>query len=305
MQRARRGFVTRWTVAGDATARTITLPLNNGNGASFNCTVNWGDGTTSTITAVDDADRIHTYAADGTYIVEIRGTCEGWSFNNGGDKLKLSGVLHWGSHGVAFSGFKYLVGALYGCANCTSIGVGPIPASGAGPTSLSNAFRAMGGGFALPPHLLDELVNVTDMHAAFYASHLTDSLPTDFLRKLTLVTIADSCFANNSFTGEIPAGFLRYNTALVTIGPMFANNTALVVTPWIFYADGEQATRFLNKSVGFDNCFLRTSYTGAQGTAPDLWSCSFGTGTITKAGCFANASLAMYSNVADIPAAWK
>ena len=109
------GFITEWQVAGDTTARTITLPLNSGNGSTFDCVVDWGDGSaTSTITAVDDADRIHTYASDGTYEVEITGTCEGWSFNNAGDKLKITKVIDFGDTSL-FDGFKYLKSGFYGC----------------------------------------------------------------------------------------------------------------------------------------------------------------------------------------------
>lgn len=69
------GFITEWRTT--AVNETITLPLNNGNGAAFNCTVYWGDGTSSAITAYDDPDRIHTYSVTDDYQVEIVGTCEG------------------------------------------------------------------------------------------------------------------------------------------------------------------------------------------------------------------------------------
>lgn len=130
----RTGFKTQWAVAGNAAARTITLPLvqNRAEGAlAYNFTVSWGDGTSSTVTAWNDANRIHTYATDGTYNVDIRGTCEGWSFNNAGDKLKIRKVLSWGDS-TKFNGFKYLKGGFYGCTNLEYIGAGPILGSGRG-----------------------------------------------------------------------------------------------------------------------------------------------------------------------------
>jgi hypothetical protein len=74
----------------------------------------------------------------------------------------------------------------------------------------------------------------------------------------------------------------------------------------VFYAIGESGTRFLNKSINFSSCFYRTSFTGTQGTAPDLWLCNFGTGTPTKTGCFGGAgnSLTSLTNYASIPIAW-
>jgi hypothetical protein len=75
----------------------------------------------------------------------------------------------------------------------------------------------------------------------------------------------------------------------------------------IFYPAGEQGIRFLNKSVNFSNCFLRTSFNGIQGTAPDLWNCNFGTGTPIRTGCYSGAgnNVTSLSNYADIPVAWK
>ena len=222
LRRRRRGFTIQVTVSGDEAGRTFTLPLNNGNGSTFDCIVDWGDGTRSTVTAYDDADRAHTYAADGTYDVEIRGTCEGWSFNNGGDKLKVTRILFWGDR-PTFGGFKYLVGAFYGCANCTSLGYGKIPVSGAGPTSLTNAFRQA------------------------------------------------------KFSGPLPAGFLDHCTDVTNLYACFYGNNQLQLSEYCCYADGEQATRFLGKTMNFASMFARSgAYTGAQGTAPDLWNCDFG-----------------------------
>jgi hypothetical protein len=48
------------------------------------------------------------------------------------------------------------------------------------------------------------------------------------------------------------------------------------LTAYAFYEDGEQSTRFLGKVVNFTSCFDRTTYAGAQGTAPDLWNCDYG-----------------------------
>ena len=73
----------------------------------------------------------------------------------------------------------------------------------------------------------------------------------------------------------------------------------------IFYADGEQATRFAGKTVDFRNCFQRGSSTGGiQGEAPDLWNCTFG--LVYSTSCFAGAgnSATSISNYASIPTAW-
>jgi hypothetical protein len=65
------------------------------------------------------------------------------------------------------------------------------------------------------------------------------------------------------------------------------------------------STRFLNQSVDFSECFaLLNPFIGTQGTAPDIWSANYGTGTPITTGCFSGHSLASLSNYASIPAPW-
>lgn len=247
LRRRRRGFTTRWTVAGDATARTITLPLNSGNGSTFNCMVDWGDGTSSTVISATDANRVHTYAVDGTYDVEIRGTCEGWSFSNGGSKLKFTKVLFLGDR-PTFSGFKYLEGGFQGAIYNTSAGYGQIFPSGNGPTNLIYLY-ADNPITTIPDGNVRYMFNVTNMEGAYLGNRAT-SVPAYSLASLVLVT-------NLSY--------------------VYATGNNLQLNADIFYRDGEQATRFLGKTMKFTGCFTRSgAFTGAQGVAPDLWNCDFG-----------------------------
>ena len=125
---ATHGFMTEWTVSGDTAGRTITLPLVAG--YNYDCVIDWGDGSAkSVVTAFDDVNRIHTYSVAGKYKVEITGTCEGWSFNNAGDKLKITNILYWGNP-LKFNDSKYLKGGFYGCTALKSLGRGSILFSG-------------------------------------------------------------------------------------------------------------------------------------------------------------------------------
>ncbi|HPI21424.1 MAG TPA: hypothetical protein PKY56_13760, partial [Candidatus Kapabacteria bacterium] len=127
---ATHGFMTEWTVSGDTAGRTITLPLVTG--YNYDCVIDWGDGSAkSVVTAYDDVNRIHTYSVAGKYKVEITGTCEGWSFNNAGDKLKITDIIYWGNP-LKFKDFKYLTGGFYGCTALKSLGRGSILFSGSG-----------------------------------------------------------------------------------------------------------------------------------------------------------------------------
>jgi hypothetical protein len=72
----------------------VTLPLKSS--GVFSGTIDWGDGgATDTLSY---ANRQHTYTSAGTYTITISGdTLQGWAFENGGDKLKITDVSNWGT----------------------------------------------------------------------------------------------------------------------------------------------------------------------------------------------------------------
>tara|TARA_R110002020_G_scaffold69127_9_gene180188 strand:- start:117 stop:1058 length:942 start_codon:yes stop_codon:yes gene_type:complete len=83
---------------------TFVLPLVND--GVIDMDVDWGDSSTDTITAYNDAAVTHVYAASGTYTIEITGTIRGWKFNGTGDRRKMRVVSQWGdmnlTQGYAF-----------------------------------------------------------------------------------------------------------------------------------------------------------------------------------------------------------
>jgi len=92
-------FTSVWKVGtpgfGDADL-TVTLPLVTG--YLYDFTVDWGDGSAvSTVTAFDDADIDHSYAAPGDYTITILGVMEAWSFNCAGDTGKITSVTDLGN----------------------------------------------------------------------------------------------------------------------------------------------------------------------------------------------------------------
>jgi surface protein len=113
-------FVTRWdttrtsggsnTGSGSSSSSQIRLPLEAG--GTYNFVVQWGDGTSATITS--STQGLRTYATAGVYTVTITGTLVGWRFNNGGDRLKLLDVMQWGTmrlgnNGLYFHGVSNMV----------------------------------------------------------------------------------------------------------------------------------------------------------------------------------------------------
>ncbi|MEX0803334.1 MAG: BspA family leucine-rich repeat surface protein, partial [Candidatus Binatia bacterium] len=135
-------FVSTWetsnTSTGSSTSTQIALPLTSAGTYAFD--VDWGDGSSDTITVWDQAETTHTYASAGEYEVRITGTIEGWRFNNGGDKLKIlaavgGGILNPGSDN----------GQFYGCSNMASLS-GLVTA---GVTDMAVMFRDCSGLTAL------------------------------------------------------------------------------------------------------------------------------------------------------------
>jgi len=83
------GFVSEWIAASP-----ISLPLvSNG---TYDMIVDWGDGTTDTITAWNDAAKTHNYATSGTKYVTIKGTIKGFAFNNTGYTSSLTDIRSFG-----------------------------------------------------------------------------------------------------------------------------------------------------------------------------------------------------------------
>ena len=96
------------TKAGSA-ADTFVLP--NYTSGTYNYYVDWGDGgAEENITTT--GNHTHTYAAQGTYQVKIRGVMPRLYFNNAGDKLKITKIDNWGNIKWSSTANTY-----YGCIN--------------------------------------------------------------------------------------------------------------------------------------------------------------------------------------------
>jgi hypothetical protein len=162
---------------------------------------------------------------------------------------------------------------------------------------------------SLPADLFryNTLVTENAFRLCFYGCHKITSVPADFFRYNTLVSGEGfrDVFYGCTAVASIPADLFRYNTASTSFYRAFYGCNKLQLRSDIFFAAGEEGTRFLNKTVTFAECFRLTgAFTGTQGTAPALWSCDFGSGAATKTDCFQGHDASSLSNWADIPAAW-
>jgi surface protein len=126
-------FISTWntsnTSSGSSPSNQISLPLKID--GTYNFTVNWGDGTTSTITSY--SQRSHTYSSTGVKTITINGTINGWEFNSTGDRLKILTISNWGPLNLSTSN-----GSFAGCVNLTSITATDSPTL---PTDCSSLFE--------------------------------------------------------------------------------------------------------------------------------------------------------------------
>ena len=205
-------------------------------------------------------------------------------------------------------------------------------------TSFAQAFANNGNLTAIPADLFKYNTQVTTFSYVFGGNpsntHVT-SIPVDLFRYNTLVTTFDNAFYGYAGLTSLPVDLFRYNIAVTSFYITFNYCTNLATLPNDLFryntlatdfrgtfngnnkiqananvfssVAGWESTRFLNQSPNFTNMFTRSSFTGTQGTAPDLWNCSFGSGTPVTAACFGGAgnSITSLSNYASIPIAWE
>ena len=116
-------FISTWKTdnlsTGSSTNTQVKLPLVAT--GTYKFTVNWGDGNTDTITAWNQAQVTHTYAAIGTYTITITGFIKGWQFGpetptppTTGDRLKLLTITQFGCLRFTNDAFMF-----HGCDNLT------------------------------------------------------------------------------------------------------------------------------------------------------------------------------------------
>jgi len=128
-------FISTWDTyySGTSSFNSIKLPLVSS--GTYNFSVAWGDGTTSTITTWNQAQITHAFSSSGAYTINITGTIDGWMFNDTGDCQKLVGISQWGCLQFGNTG-NYFWG-------CTNLNLSATDAPDlTGTTTLSNCFRA-------------------------------------------------------------------------------------------------------------------------------------------------------------------
>ena len=118
------------TSSGSSANNQVSIPTNPAF-TTYNYTVAWGDGNTDINV---NGDITHTYAAAGTYTIEITGNFPSVYFNETGDRNKIIEILSWGN-----IQWETMENAFYGCENVNFDAIDAPNLSQV--TSLKNMFR--------------------------------------------------------------------------------------------------------------------------------------------------------------------
>jgi surface protein len=275
-------FISTWktdnTSSGSSTATQIKLPLVST--GTYNFVVDWGDGTTSTITTWNAAATTHTYATAGTYTVKIKGICTGWQFNNGGDRLKMLSVSSWGKFKLGTTQGSYF----YGCTNLNLSGVTDV-LDLAGTTNLAWCFYRCTSLTTIGRLNEWNLVGVTDISAMFRGATLFNQNIGSWntASVTTMLNTFETCTNFNNGLASGIAGTLAWNTAAVT------------TMQSMFYS-----AKAFNCNVGSWNVSACANFNGTfndaskfnNGGSPDInnWVLKT-TGTINMGGMFQSATI--------------
>ncbi len=257
------------TKAGSAATHLI-LPFVNG--GTYACTILWGDGSSNYVTAWNDAALDHTYATAGTYDVEIVGTCNGFRYNDGGDKLKLMVIKRWGKDFCLGNTNAYFLG----CANLTITATDILNL--AGTLVLYSLFDGCSSLVNIPSMNSWNTANVTNMRRMFAGCTVFNQSVVSF--NTTNVTDMYAMFNNCTAFNQDVSGF---NVAKVTaMDSMFeganslstANYDALLIS-W--------AAQTVKPNVSFHAGDAKYS-AGAAATARGVLTGAPNTWTVTDGG---------------------
>ena len=191
-------------------SETVTLPLAGFAGSND---VDWGDG--SSVETVSSQNPTHVYAVADDYTIEITGSGAGqFSFNNGGDRLKLREIVAWGTDfDVSLLNFR-------GCSNLQT--ADNLGTSGAALTNISRLFEGCSSVTAVDVSGLDTS-SVTNMLGAFQFCTALASI--NGLADLDVTGLAGTDL-NNLLNGANNAlSTAEYNAVLVGWEAQAVNNS--------------------------------------------------------------------------------
>lgn len=212
-------FVVKVNVTESSMKNTLILPLTG----TVDATVDWGDGKTETVTAVNPQ---HVYEQEGEYYVTVIGSVT--ALGNRLTKTSQSAivrVIQWGQLGL-----ESLEEAFYNNKGLTQVAL-PDAGAFAKVTTVENMFYNCTLLTAVPAGLFDNLTEVTDVSGLFTNCTALVSVPDGLLDKLTKVTTVSSFFNGCSSLRTVPNDFFKSQTEVTASGMIFKGCSSLESVP--------------------------------------------------------------------------
>lgn len=229
----------------DVGDETVSLPFIDG--YSYDCTVDWGDGSpVGTITAYNDIDATHTYST-GEYIITILGTCEYFStidnpddYNYNGDWYEyITEIINWGDCG-------FLILCFADASNLVTLPNGPITGASGVTTAI---WMFYGNGISIiPSGLFDNmpLIETDGFKGTFGDCYLISNIPIGLFDNCTLTNSFNQTFYNDSLIESIPNGLFDNNLNVISFDTTFFRCSLIETIP----------------SGLFNNCILVETFVG-------------------------------------------
>jgi len=237
-------FVVKVNVTESSMKNTLILPLTG----TVDATVDWGDGKTETVTAVNPQ---HVYEQEGEYYVTVTGSVT--ALGNRLTKTSQSAivrVIQWGQLGL-----ESLEEAFYNNKGLTQVAL-PDAGAFAKVTTVENMFYNCTLLTAVPVGLIDQCTELTSAASLFSGCSSLTSIPEGFFDNCPKIASLASAFKGCKKVTEIPAGLFDNLTEVTDVSGLFTNCTALVSVP-----DGllDKLTKVTTVSSFFNGCSsLRT-----------------------------------------------
>lgn len=296
-------------LAGD----TFTLPLVSYGPTPPNFEVRWGDGTSGSVTSVTDTDRIHTYASNGTYEIQMEGYLPGWNVNN--DSVirdKITKIVDFGTVGIRRLSFFGCTSLLEIPPSASMIASGGIEGeySGSGYAGLASVQDLSGfmrgtGITEIPQGIFDFTVNATNFSDVFSFTAI-ETVPSGTFDNCVSATSFASAFNGCISLLDVPDTLFNNNTEVFSFSGTFRNCIKLKDLPsFRFNTEVTIVDRLADMYTTNNSSSFWTLNSGSLGEH-DFWNRSpQPSGNDAYRNCTGIATPNSEFNFADIPIAFR
>ena len=223
-------FVVKVNVTESSMKNTLILPLTG----TVDATVDWGDGKTETVTAVNPQ---HVYEQEGEYYVTVIGSVT--ALGNRLTKTSQSAivrVIQWGQLGL-----ESLEEAFYNNKGLTQVAL-PDAGAFAKVTTVENMFYNCTLLTAVPVGLIDQCTELTSAASLFSGCSSLTSIPEGFFDNCPKIASLASAFKGCKKVTEIPDGLLDKLTKVTTVSSFFNGCSSLRTVPNDFFKSQTEVT---------------------------------------------------------------